>query len=879
MLIPGVGEAEIAANAAKEASAASRALGAAGEVKAFTSATQEAGAAADGVAAAQAATGVTKGSALARTFRALNPYEYVGKAGEAVGGAVSSVLGGGRVAKVVSPLARFATEGAIIGAANTVDEHELGDTDLTGESILAGAESGALWGTGLGVVGTGVGKMVTAGGRMAVKLAEAQLGGSPGELRQAISRFGRGGLANRMLEEPGYSPFMDADKQYELAQNMKEKDGANLARVVKDADSAYAGVSAKEVRREVLASMEKAADQYAIAGGNPELIKRTIMREVDAGLGWHAPPEMPPFIPPHTADDIYEHWWKQAGLNDPSELKRPRAPTQKAITELAQSYAAKEIQPITQEALRAEILDAAKNRRVTADYNPMKVLEAKQAEQRVALLEQAKSELMAKYSDQYDKYTAENARHAELRVAAADNIQQEARAHATKYQRLVAAADASNKNLRATFDQARTIRQKLDGVIPWNKVHSASGLDNAAVEVKIAARQALEGKIEESLDNAASKVNDPTTYANYLHAKQRYAESSLLANMAQRGQARSAGMFGRASRVGGVGMVVAGELAGVALGHPVLGAMAGVAGAIGRHYGPKVAASVLHKAARIAEIKALREEVLIATRRGVRSGLGQSAAKPYAKVALQSMAPHELRMNAAQAMAKVMSLGKEGAGLRSRLAALNPAFPVVAPESFGKAEGAYRRQVNWLIQQIPAHIMAQYQNEGRVNPRELSDSASREFMQHYAVVQDPRTATDALANGNLSASAAKAYAGAWPALNKEAVLTYKAMKQRNLETYDFLPNRRKDNVSMLLQDDLGASTLKLQANAVSFMGQPPAPPSGRSRKGSQTGLQHSRDTSKGMAISMAANATASQMAESGPPGRRQGARGSAGLGF
>jgi len=81
----------------------------------------------------------------------------VGRLGEAVGGGAARMFGGGALARAGGILARGAVEGGIYGAGGAVTEAALGNTDLSGEALVAGGVHGAMFGAalsgGLGAIG------------------------------------------------------------------------------------------------------------------------------------------------------------------------------------------------------------------------------------------------------------------------------------------------------------------------------------------------------------------------------------------------------------------------------------------------------------------------------------------------------------------------------------------------------------------------------------------------------------------------------------------------------------------------------------------------------------------------------------------------------
>lgn len=630
-LIPGGAEADLVAGGAKgarEAAAASELAGPAVEGAAVTQGLTQDMTAAKQLADAQAATGATRGSLLARTLRAANPYEYVGRAGQ-----VAADLTGNL--PVVSPLARYATEGSLIGAANAVDESELGDTDLTGETMLANMEHGALWGTGLGLVGTGAERILTGAGRTAdhlsSRLAEAQLGGSPREMGKALDRFGPGTLGRRMLEE-GWTPFMSAEETHNWAKSVHEKDGMDIGRVVHDADSTFQGVPAEEVHAAVLDNLAEAKRQYVLHGGNPELAEQ-LEREVHAGLGLKDLPERD--LTPIDHKQIYKDMWEKAGLPDPDKMRRPRKPSDRQVELIANKAVREQVPAITAEEVQAEqIAIMKKTRRPVSADDVVEMLKEERGWAADKIRAQVKEEVLTPWRQADAEFERINKQHADLRMQAEIKANHAITERDREFERLTNSYKDFNAQHKVSYEQARAIRQKIDKLIPWNR--SADAVTNAAAEMKRATRKALEGKIEESLDREARKFKDPAIMDRYLNAKQRYAESEDLVKMSERGRNRHAGMFGRPSRVGGTAWPIMSGIGAVAMGHPAMGAMAMVGGHLMREKGAKFAAWALHKAAKLAGVKAVRQEVQIANRRAIRRTLTQDRAPAAAKAAEQS---------------------------------------------------------------------------------------------------------------------------------------------------------------------------------------------------------------------------------------------------
>lgn len=869
LFIPGGGEVEALrlGSGAEKAAAASRALGEAGEAAATGDALRTGAQTFQSLTDAHAAAGATKGSLLARTLRTVNPYGYITRAGQ-----VAADVTGNR--RFISPLARFATEGGLIGAANAVDESELGGTDLTGEAILANMEHGALWGVGLGLVGTGVEKIATSASRTADRLAEAQLGGSPTEMGRALDRFGPGTLGRRMLEE-GWTPFMSAEETHTWAKSLHEKDGMDIGRVVSDADSNFQGVPAEEVHKAVLDNLAEAKRQYVLHGGSPALAEQ-LEKEVKYGLGLRDMPVKD--VTPIDKEAIYKELWEKEGLPDPDKMKRPKKPSDRQI-EIEQARAVRrEIGPLTpdmvvtrQRELAEEYSAAVRTQNYTEQErlarmvaNPQQVVEAERLEQAARVKARVKEEMLTPFRQAEAEFNRINADHNQLEEFAGKVANAREAKRTRDFERATAVAKEFNAQHRVSYENARAVRQKIDKLIPWNR--SADAVTSAAVEMKRAARTALENKIEESLDREARKFKDPAIMQRYLAAKQRYGESAELEKMSFRGRNRHAGMFGRPSRVGGAQWPLVSGIGAVVMGHPAAGVMAAVGGHMLRVKGPKYAAWALHKAAKLAGVKALRQEVQIANRRAIRQSMGRKAAGETARLKIQDMPPHEARATAAESMEQVMRLGAVPAGLRARLSAQAPGLEVLAPKSFDAAERTFRSQVNWLIQQVPPRLMQQFHQEGRINPRDLDGKEARDFLEHANAAIDPRAAPAAMANGTLTANMVAAHKANWPNLHKADILQKNRMVAMDRDSWDYLPPGMKSRVESLYGDEGGgAFTMALQANnANAFAPPPPAP----GKQGGPKGMSHAAATSKGMAAMVALTNSAAQTAESGPPGRR-----------
>lgn len=118
-------------------------------------------------------TGAEIGGAVASALLPGGPVATVGKAGRAVG-ALATAGAKGAAAKVASTAIAGAVEGGFFGAGQALSDAVLGDHEVTGEYLLAGAAKGALLGGGLGAALGGVGVAAEKG--RAALLNKAQRG-------------------------------------------------------------------------------------------------------------------------------------------------------------------------------------------------------------------------------------------------------------------------------------------------------------------------------------------------------------------------------------------------------------------------------------------------------------------------------------------------------------------------------------------------------------------------------------------------------------------------------------------------------------------------------------------------------------------------------
>ena len=118
------------------------------------------------------------------------PARAAASASRVVETAVASGLGGGRLARVVGSGTGAGLEGAAFGVGQAASEAALTDSALTGEQLLAGAKTGALFGAGAGVLLKGATQLAGAAKDRATRAFRASddavgLGGIGGDLAPA----------------------------------------------------------------------------------------------------------------------------------------------------------------------------------------------------------------------------------------------------------------------------------------------------------------------------------------------------------------------------------------------------------------------------------------------------------------------------------------------------------------------------------------------------------------------------------------------------------------------------------------------------------------------------------------------------------------------
>src|SRR6185312_9691524 len=686
MLVPGAQEAEgaeLLAGAGEGASGAEAAHAAAQIRAAADQATA--------VARADEASGRTVGSALGSLFRHANPNEIVGRIGEGAEDYIGRLFGESGLAGPAGTLGRWTAEGAIVGAANAADESELGDTDLTGESLFASMEHGALWGSALGLVGAGVERGISAAGSLAARVAEGRLGASAGQYRSFLARHGPGTLGMRSLEEGIERPFATGAQKYERAQEVVERDGRMLDGIVREADPDFNGASAPEVVQHFDQAVDEAVEKGRIYGANLDAAGAQLKSEIRKGVGWHDDPAPPEPLPDGAAERLYQDAWQREGLIDPSSPAPPPvtgARVRARWRDLADEAGlgtklerpAKRLRPADLEAYRQKLVaqfqatrDVAEKQRLGVVLGTPTALEegalqdvnaavAARNSQRSTLRDQAARELDAVYQEQRGAFEQQMQRHEELRAAAGDRVSQIHAERDRTYAHMVSAVRRSNQELRVPIAAVRGVRSKIDEVIPYNRASDA--LTNAAVELKKAARRSLESRVEASMDRAARDAGKPELFARYVHAKARYGQAKDIEAALERQRAREVSRFGR-EVFGHSGGIVGHAITGLVFGHPLGGAAAGVA----RQYAPTLAAFLAHKVARFAEMRALRTEIQIAMRRSARAAVTGDAVPRFASIEVPDLPPHAARATAAAAMNDVLRSAK-GTDLGERLAAL-----------------------------------------------------------------------------------------------------------------------------------------------------------------------------------------------------------------
>jgi hypothetical protein len=867
MFIPGGAEADVGkagaegldlaegAHAAGEVGGEVTPLEAAEQAKAQAQTTQatqtgaslgQSASAAQAVSDADAASGRTVGSALGSIFRNANPNAVVGRGGAATEDYLAPLFG-----DKAATLARWGTEGAIIDAANAADEQELGDTPTTGETYLAAIEHGALYGSLMGLVGTGAEKALTGAGRIAARISEGRLGGTAGQYRKALDRWGPGVLGDRAMEEGLSRPFLTDAERYEMAKSVSTRDGELLDNIAREADAAYNGMNAAESRQALHGAIDRAQDDGRLAGGNLDAMAERLKQDFDTHIGWKDDPNPLDRLPDDAPDRLYDHAWQaeaKRGLMPPTTPPPPEV-TERDVRgrwrELADAdglgwkteKSPKVIKPADMEAYRQRLVtrfasatDMAERQRLGVQLATPGALEAgarveieagvaARNARRAELRQIATDQLNERYAKAKDQWDHAMSRHTELRNQASQRIAETQAQRDRTYAHMVSAIRRDNASLRVPFTSVRQWRSKLDDIIPWSRGQDA--VTNAIVEMKKSARSALEDRLEHSLDEAARKSPNPEITARYIHAKNRYGQAKDIERMLERQRGREASRFGR-EVFGHYGGILGHALGGAMFGHPVAGAGVGIA----KKYAPTVAAWAVHKMSRLAEMKALRSEIEVAMRRSTRAAAAGREVPRFATVGVPSLPPHELRRTAAEAMIHVVKMSR-GNDLAARIAALDPSLSILAPQASTAVEGAARRALTYMVSKIPTRVMAALGQGHEPTGRDLSDKEAREFLEGAAVAHDPRFATDALAHGQLTPGLAVGLKAVWPSLHAQTQATIARQAAMDHASFDGLTPGRKTQFGLLGGMSTLAPkgmTLALQQSAASMAGASSAKP-------------------------------------------------------
>ena len=380
-------------------------------------------------------------------------------------------------------------------------------------------------------------------------------------------------------------------------------------------------------------------------------------------------------------------------------------------------------------------------------------------------------------------------------------------------------------------------------------------------------RGALEGKVEEAFDKVARK-GKPEVLGKYLHAKAAATAWTKTSNACMSGQ--------RGLRPNHSANWAASEWGSPRIcrcwgsnGDPVAGLAVGLGAAAGRHYGPGVAAYVLHKASRLAQIKAIQTQMEIAASRSVKSMLSDGASTEFSRVAVPQMAPHKIRMTAADAMAEVYKM-TDNRKLIGRLGALHPDTPVIAPKIADSVDGAARRAVTYMVSKIPGGALQRLQQGQSVRPGDITTTDAQDFMQNTAVMHDPQYALDAASRGQLTSGMAMSYKAMYPAHAAFVGATIKRMTQTDRYDTQLLTSGKRFSAQLLAGDPNPGMTLALQTNLK--MAQAASQGGGRR-------MSHAADNpfSKSKGFESINLATQGQETESGSPGRREGSHSTLGL--
>jgi hypothetical protein len=480
---------------------------------------------------------------------------------------------------------------------------------------------------------------------------------------------------------------------------------------------------------------------------------------------------------------------------------------------------------------------------------------------RTKLREQATSEVASRYNEEKQKFDAASMAHLDLYQSIKNAHEGEHAIDAMLKTQAARKIDNDNRNLTRDFSHVWDFRRKVGAGVNWSRGSEAQTA--AWQEMRKVARGVVENRIENGFNTEAKKLQDPEAFGQYLHAKKRFGLASSLEERLERGRARELNSYGQPSRFG-VGAGVATALGGVMMGHPAAGIVGGLASHVARYQVAKVGAWALHKAAKFAELKAVRAEMEIAMRRSTRAALeGRGADLPdfsSAERLSPTIPPHQARLSAARAMEVVARAAGGHTRLESRLASLDPALDIMAPEAAKATANAARTKLLWLVSQIPPSAQADI---AKGQTPQLSDTQARTFADQAAVTQDPRTITDAFAHGTLTPAMVAAGNATHPAAMARVYATIERQQQQSDKDFIRLMHPNRQAQIQLLMGDRGLPGMaaQLQMNAASMVGGPPSPPQGRRGK---------RNAASGQMISGAGlMSTLSQQIESSSPGRRE----------
>ena len=253
----------------------------------------------------EATEGASALSKAAEATRAVSaPTRAVGRAGSAVESVVRHALGAEGESSLVAGLAKkalakgagAATEGALLGVAQELDEHEItGNPEVNGEKVLAAMGHGALLGlaTGAGLTAAGeigsrvLGKVAPSLGKMAETEAFRSINARKAFTNEADKiPGGVEGVGREMLEK-GTIGFGDTVETIApKVAKAKEEAGAKIGAILDAADEAgYEGPRVNDVRariqKDVLPELEKLEGTNAGAIGKV----KTLLADLDNFAG------------------------------------------------------------------------------------------------------------------------------------------------------------------------------------------------------------------------------------------------------------------------------------------------------------------------------------------------------------------------------------------------------------------------------------------------------------------------------------------------------------------------------------------------------------------------------------------------------------------